>query len=156
MKHKLEKIVFFDAYTNIPKCEYKSSTISWQKWFQNKISSYSLENLHTSQFEGVEHESGHGIIHGRFSPCSDAYLISPSPWDSLKIWHSPSKKGLTKNMTRNKRSDRTKPSKSSQPKVLNINKKLTTNNYAIATAFNTFFNAVTGKIDEKLIPATFQ
>ena len=59
-------------------------------------------------------------------------------------------------MTRNKRSDRTKPSKSSQPKVLNINKKLTTNNYAIAIEFNTFFNAVTGKIDEKLIPATFQ
>ena len=59
-------------------------------------------------------------------------------------------------MTRNKRSDRTKPSKSSQPKVLNINKKLTTNNYAIATEFNTFFNAVTGKIDEKLILTTFQ
>ena len=49
-----------------------------------------------------------------------------------------------------------KPSKSSQPKVLYISKKLTTNSYAIATEFNTFFNAITGKIDEKLIPTTFQ
>ena len=46
-----------------------------------------------------------------------------------------------------------KPSKSSQPKMLNINnKKKTTNNYAIATEFNTFFNTIVGKIDEKLIP----
>ena len=51
---------------------------------------------------------------------------------------------------------KTKPSKSSQPKVLYISKKLTTNSYAIATEFNTFFNAITGKIDEKLIPTTFQ
>ena len=49
-----------------------------------------------------------------------------------------------------------KPSKLSQPKMLNINKKLTTNNYAIATEFNTFFNTTAGKIDEKLIPTSYQ
>ena len=40
--------------------------------------------------------------------------------------------------------------------MLNINKKLTTNNYAIATEFNTFFNTTAGKIDEKLIPTSYQ
>ena len=51
---------------------------------------------------------------------------------------------------------KTKPSEWSQPKILNINKKLTTNNHAIAEEFNTFFNAIAGKIDEKLIPASYQ
>ena len=51
---------------------------------------------------------------------------------------------------------KTKQSKSLQPKLLNINKKLTTNNYPIATEFNTFFNTIAGKIDEKLIPISYQ
>ena len=51
---------------------------------------------------------------------------------------------------------KTKPSKWSQPKILNINKKLTTKNYAIAVEFNTFFNTIAGKIDEKLIPTSYQ
>ena len=40
--------------------------------------------------------------------------------------------------------------------MLNIIKKLTTNRYAIATEFNTFVNIIAGKIDEKLIPTTYQ
>ena len=40
--------------------------------------------------------------------------------------------------------------------MLNINKKLTTNNYAIATEFNTFFTTIAGKIDQKLIPTSYQ
>ena len=35
--------------------------------------------------------------------------------------------------------------------MLNVNKKLTTHNYAIATEFNSFFNIIAGKMDEKLI-----
>ena len=51
---------------------------------------------------------------------------------------------------------KTKPSKSSQPNMLNINKKLTTNNYSIAAKFNTFFNTIVGKIDETLILTSYQ
>lgn len=35
--------------------------------------------------------------------------------------------------------------------MLNVDKKLTTHNYAIATEFNSFFNIIAGKMDEKLI-----
>lgn len=49
-----------------------------------------------------------------------------------------------------------KPNKISQPKLLIINKKLTTNNYAIATGFNTFINTTARKIGEKIIPTTYQ
>ena len=35
--------------------------------------------------------------------------------------------------------------------MLNVNKKLTTHNYTIATEFNSFFNIIAGKMDEKLI-----
>ena len=40
--------------------------------------------------------------------------------------------------------------------MLNINKKPTTNNYAIATEFNTFFNTIARKIDGELIPTSYQ
>ena len=40
--------------------------------------------------------------------------------------------------------------------MLNVNKKLTTHNYAIATEFNSFFNIISGKMDEKLILTTSQ
>ena len=40
--------------------------------------------------------------------------------------------------------------------MLNVNKKLTTHNYTIATEFNSFFNIIAGKIDEKLILTTSQ
>ena len=40
--------------------------------------------------------------------------------------------------------------------MLNTNKKLTTNNYAIATEFTTSFNTIAEKIDEKLIATTYQ
>ena len=63
--------------------------------------------------------------------------------DSLKIWQ------------RIKEAIQTKPTNTSQPKMPKINKKLTTNNYAFATLFNTFFNTIAGKIDEKLIPTTY-
>ena len=49
-----------------------------------------------------------------------------------------------------------KQSKLSQPKMLIINIELTTSNYAIATEFNTFFNTTAGKIDENLIPTSYQ
>ena len=39
--------------------------------------------------------------------------------------------------------------------MLNINKKLTRNNYAIAAELNTSFNTIAEKIDEKLIPTTY-
>ena len=40
--------------------------------------------------------------------------------------------------------------------MLNINKKLTTNSYAIATELNTFFNTIAVKIDQKLSPTIYQ
>lgn len=40
--------------------------------------------------------------------------------------------------------------------MLNVHKKLTTHNYAIATEFNSFFNIISGKMDEKLILTTSQ
>ena len=40
--------------------------------------------------------------------------------------------------------------------MLDINKKLTTNNYSIAAKFNTFFNTIVGKIDETLILTSYQ
>ena len=63
--------------------------------------------------------------------------------DSLKIWQAI--KDLIK----------IKPTKPSQPKMLNFSKKLTTNNYTTATEFKTFFNIIAGTIDENLIPTSY-
>lgn len=50
---------------------------------------------------------------------------------------------------------KTKPSKLLQPKILNTNGKLTANNYVIATEFDTYFNIISEKIDERLIFRTY-
>ena len=46
---------------------------------------------------------------------------------------------------------RTKPTKRPQPKSLHINKRIETNNLKIASEFNSFFNTIAAKIDERII-----
>ena len=50
---------------------------------------------------------------------------------------------------------KTKPTKRLQPKSLRINKRIETNNLKIASEFNSFFNTIAAKIDERTITTSF-
>ena len=50
---------------------------------------------------------------------------------------------------------KTKPTKRLQPKSLRINKRIETNNLKIASEFNSFFNTIAAKIDERIITTSF-
>ena len=50
---------------------------------------------------------------------------------------------------------KTKPTKRPQPKSLHINKRIETNNLKITSRFNSFFNTIAGKIDERIISTSF-
>ena len=48
-----------------------------------------------------------------------------------------------------------KPTKRPEPKSLHINKRIETNNLKIASEFNSFFNTIAAKIDERIISTSF-
>ena len=50
---------------------------------------------------------------------------------------------------------KTKPTKRPQPKSLHISKRIETNSLKIASKFNSFFNTIAAKIDEKIISTYF-
>ena len=75
----------------------------------------------------------------------DSYFKSffEEPKKGLKIWQ-----GINELV-------KTKPTKRPQPKSLHINKRIETNNLKIASEFNSFFNTIAAKIDERIISTSF-
>ena len=84
----------------------------------------------------IQLKKSHNLITTLTKKSEDSHfetLFDENKKDSLKIWQ-----GIKELLRQNDLNHYNQ-------KMLNINKKLTTNNYAIATEFNTLLNTTTGK-----------
>ena len=129
------------------------ANLGLQKVYLNQLKSKHTDN----KFCRAKDNRFKSDIHNKFKKYRN--LISTLSRKSknsyfLSFFKENKKKKWSSNMAKNKWI-KTKPTKRPQPKSLHINKRIETNNLKITSRFNSFFNTIAGKIDERIISTSF-